>query len=202
MHGRLAENVALLQAVAQGAGELPADVRVGVCVPSPYLAQTQSLLEGSPGRVGRAGRVRVHAWRLYRRSGCADGGGFRRDVRDRRALGASCLSSRKRRTGRGEDAACAGSGFDADRLRRRNARRARSRFDRAGSRRATGRSAGEAVGARGGASCRRVRAGLGDRHRQERERRSRRRRSMRSCVRVWRQRARRWRMCRCCTAAV
>ncbi|OAJ51796.1 triose-phosphate isomerase [Paraburkholderia ginsengiterrae] len=47
MHGRLAENAALLQAVAQGAGELPADVRVGVCVPSPYLAQTQSLLEGS-----------------------------------------------------------------------------------------------------------------------------------------------------------
>jgi triosephosphate isomerase (TIM) len=47
MHGRLAENATLLQTVAQGAGELPADVRVGVCVPSPYLAQTQSLLEGS-----------------------------------------------------------------------------------------------------------------------------------------------------------
>jgi triosephosphate isomerase len=47
MHGRLAENAALLQAVAQGAGELLADVRVGVCVPCPYLAQTQSLLEGS-----------------------------------------------------------------------------------------------------------------------------------------------------------
>ncbi|WP_144108313.1 triose-phosphate isomerase [Paraburkholderia sp. BCC1886] len=48
MHGRLAENAALLQAVAQGVGELNADVRVGVCVPSPYLAQTQSLLEGGP----------------------------------------------------------------------------------------------------------------------------------------------------------
>ncbi|MFL6701601.1 MAG: triose-phosphate isomerase [Paraburkholderia graminis] len=47
MHGRLAENAALLQAVAKGAGELPADVRVGVCVPTPYLAQAQSLLEGS-----------------------------------------------------------------------------------------------------------------------------------------------------------
>ncbi|WP_345813501.1 triose-phosphate isomerase [Paraburkholderia sp. PREW-6R] len=47
MHGRLAENATLLQAVAQGTGELPADVRVGVCVPCPYLAQTQSLLEGS-----------------------------------------------------------------------------------------------------------------------------------------------------------
>jgi len=47
MHGRLAENAALLQAVARGAGELPADVRVGVCVPTPYLAQAQSLLDGS-----------------------------------------------------------------------------------------------------------------------------------------------------------
>src|SRR6201996_1089685 len=47
MHGRLAANATLLQAVAQGAGELPADVRVGVCVPSPYLAQSQSLLDGS-----------------------------------------------------------------------------------------------------------------------------------------------------------
>jgi triosephosphate isomerase len=47
MHGRLAENATLLQSVAQGAGELPADVRVGVCVPSLYLAQTQALLEGS-----------------------------------------------------------------------------------------------------------------------------------------------------------
>lgn len=47
MHGRLADNATLLQAVALGVGELPADVRVGVCVPCPYLAQTQSLLEGS-----------------------------------------------------------------------------------------------------------------------------------------------------------
>ncbi|WP_208607886.1 triose-phosphate isomerase, partial [Paraburkholderia ginsengiterrae] len=46
MHGRPAENAALLQAVAHGAGQLPADVPVGVCAPSPYLAQTQSLLEG------------------------------------------------------------------------------------------------------------------------------------------------------------
>ena len=55
MHGRLAENARLLQAVAQGvngmvgAGDLQDGVRVGICVPSVYLAQAQSLLQG--GRV-------------------------------------------------------------------------------------------------------------------------------------------------------
>jgi len=49
MHGRLADNAVLLQAVAQGAAGLPESVRVGVCVPCPYLAQAQSLLAG--GRV-------------------------------------------------------------------------------------------------------------------------------------------------------
>jgi triosephosphate isomerase (TIM) len=49
MHGRLAANEALLQAIGQGAGALPAEVQIGVCVPAPYLAQTQGLLEG--GRV-------------------------------------------------------------------------------------------------------------------------------------------------------
>jgi triosephosphate isomerase len=47
MHGRLAANAALLEGVARGAQALPADVRVGVCVPSPYLAQAQALLGGS-----------------------------------------------------------------------------------------------------------------------------------------------------------
>jgi triosephosphate isomerase (TIM) len=47
MHGRLAGNAVLLQAVAQGADALPDNVRVGVCVPFPYLAQAQTLLEGS-----------------------------------------------------------------------------------------------------------------------------------------------------------
>lgn len=47
MHGRLADNTVLLEAVAQGAAELPENVRVGVCVPFPYLAQAQSLLAGS-----------------------------------------------------------------------------------------------------------------------------------------------------------
>ncbi|CAB3767697.1 triose-phosphate isomerase [Paraburkholderia solisilvae] len=50
MHGRLADNKVLLQAVSQGAGALPQQVGVGVCVPCPYLAQAQVLLNG--GRVG------------------------------------------------------------------------------------------------------------------------------------------------------
>ncbi|HEY3596050.1 MAG TPA: triose-phosphate isomerase [Paraburkholderia sp.] len=49
MHGRLADNRVLLQAILQGAGGLPDDVGVGVCVPCPYLAQAQTLLKG--GRV-------------------------------------------------------------------------------------------------------------------------------------------------------
>lgn len=47
MHGRLAANAALLEGVAQGVQSLPAEVRVGVCVPFPYLAQAQALLGGS-----------------------------------------------------------------------------------------------------------------------------------------------------------
>ncbi|SDD08496.1 triose-phosphate isomerase [Paraburkholderia lycopersici] len=47
MHGRIAANAALLEGVARGVQALPADVRVGVCVPFPYLAQAQGLLGGS-----------------------------------------------------------------------------------------------------------------------------------------------------------
>ena len=47
MYGRLADNTLLLEAVVQGAAELPENVQVGVCVPFPYLAQAQSLLAGS-----------------------------------------------------------------------------------------------------------------------------------------------------------
>lgn len=47
MHGRLAGNAALLQMTAQGAAALSGSVQVGLCVPCPYLAQAQSLLEGS-----------------------------------------------------------------------------------------------------------------------------------------------------------
>jgi triosephosphate isomerase len=46
MNGRLAENEALLQALASG-GEAYSGVHIGVCVPTPYLAQAESLLKGA-----------------------------------------------------------------------------------------------------------------------------------------------------------
>jgi triosephosphate isomerase len=46
MYGRLASNQALLEAILQGVRELP-DADYAVCVPYPYLAQAQSLLQGS-----------------------------------------------------------------------------------------------------------------------------------------------------------
>ncbi|RDU96427.1 triose-phosphate isomerase [Trinickia dinghuensis] len=48
MHGRLAENASLLQSVAEGTGPLADVIRIGVCVPTPYLAQAQALLSGQP----------------------------------------------------------------------------------------------------------------------------------------------------------
>jgi triosephosphate isomerase len=47
MHGRLAENAALLAAVANGAATLSVQVGMGVCVPYPYLAQAEATLQGS-----------------------------------------------------------------------------------------------------------------------------------------------------------
>jgi triosephosphate isomerase len=47
MHGRLAENEALLRALLQ-AGSVTETVRIGVCVPAPYLAQTEALLRSGP----------------------------------------------------------------------------------------------------------------------------------------------------------
>ncbi|GAB1233540.1 triose-phosphate isomerase [Ferrigenium sp. UT4] len=46
MHGNLARNKALLEAVLAGVKELRA-ADYGVCVPYPYLAQAQSMLQGS-----------------------------------------------------------------------------------------------------------------------------------------------------------
>src|SRR5579875_763541 len=52
MHGRMQENAVLLTEVASGASALRSGVNVGVCVPYPYLAQAQALLEGSVVRWG------------------------------------------------------------------------------------------------------------------------------------------------------
>ncbi|CAN7448350.1 triose-phosphate isomerase [Trinickia sp. LjRoot230] len=49
MHGRLAENEVLLRALVDGAGTAATGtVRVGVCVPAPYLAQAEALLREAP----------------------------------------------------------------------------------------------------------------------------------------------------------
>lgn len=48
MHGRLAENEALLRALLESGGSVAETVRVGVCVPAPYLAQVEALLRGAP----------------------------------------------------------------------------------------------------------------------------------------------------------
>lgn len=47
MYGRLAENAERLQAIARGVAGLGTQVSVGVCVPYPYLAQTQDSLKNS-----------------------------------------------------------------------------------------------------------------------------------------------------------
>ena len=47
MHGTQDANKLLLQALQEGAASLPAHSRIGVCVPFPYLAQTQNCLSGS-----------------------------------------------------------------------------------------------------------------------------------------------------------
>ena len=47
MHGTQAANDLLLNALLDGGASLPAQCRVGVCVPFPYLAQAQTRLSGS-----------------------------------------------------------------------------------------------------------------------------------------------------------
>ncbi|MDR5878360.1 triose-phosphate isomerase [Caballeronia sp. LZ032] len=64
MHGRISENAALLTEVAAGASALQKDVRVGVCVPCPYLAQSQALLGGSVVKWG-VQDVSAHAGGAY-----------------------------------------------------------------------------------------------------------------------------------------
>ncbi|WP_399678079.1 triose-phosphate isomerase [Xenophilus sp.] len=62
MNGSLAANEALVQALCAGVGQPGCDV--AVCVPSPYLAQVQSLVAGSPIALG-AQDVSAHAQGAY-----------------------------------------------------------------------------------------------------------------------------------------
>ena len=50
MNGSLAANAALVTALREGAGAPSCDV--AVCVPAPYLAQVQGLVDGSPIALG------------------------------------------------------------------------------------------------------------------------------------------------------
>ena len=201
MHGRLAENGALLTEVAAGASALQNGVRVGVCVPCPYLAQSQALLGGS---VVAWGVQDVSAYEQGAYTGevaaemAADFGATYAIVghSERRAYHRETLRSR-----RGEGASRAGSRPHADRVRRRDARTARHRCDGAGRRHAARSGAAGADGRAGGEDRGRVRTRLGDRHGQERERGARRSRFTRSCARSSRRRAQRSRTCRCSTAA-
>jgi triosephosphate isomerase (TIM) len=47
MHGSLRSNEVLLRALANGMKAVPPRLKIGVCVPFPYLAQAQALLAGS-----------------------------------------------------------------------------------------------------------------------------------------------------------
>lgn len=64
MHGTLADNSALLDALLAGCAPLPTTCRIGVCVPFPYLAQAQARLSGSPIAWG-AQDVSAHAQGAY-----------------------------------------------------------------------------------------------------------------------------------------
>lgn len=67
MHGSLAANAPLLQALAAGAGK---GAEVAVCVPFPYLQQTQAALQGSPVAWG-AQDVSAYAQGAYTGEVCA-----------------------------------------------------------------------------------------------------------------------------------
>lgn len=64
MHGRVADNDALLHALVQRVATLGPQVRLGVCVPHPYLAQVQARLAGTPIAYG-AQDVSAHTQGAY-----------------------------------------------------------------------------------------------------------------------------------------
>lgn len=97
MHGSLAGNALLLNALAAGAAELNASTRAAVCVPFPYLAQAQTLLQQSCVAWG-AQDISLHLAGAY--TGEVAGpmvAEFWRQLRDCWAFGAALISSRKQR---------------------------------------------------------------------------------------------------------
>ncbi len=211
MHGRLAENAALLQAVASARVNCRLSVRVVCACRRPYLAQAQSLLDGTGGDVGRAGRSAYHARRVHRRSLGANGDGFCRDVCHRGALRSAArivakALSRCRSEDRivrskpalRSDRGCVGETLEereagATRAGGRRAARSDMLLDRVGG--------GVREDGASKISCR-IRAGLGDRHWQERGRPGRRQQVhafLRGRLAVEGRRS--CEACRCCTAA-
>ena len=110
------------------AGRRSADARADRGVRSiPVSRAGAGRAVGLDDRLGRAGRERARARRAYRRGRGGDARGVRVPLRARRAFGAAAVARRDRRAGGGEGEGGAGGGTHADRVRRRDARRARSR---------------------------------------------------------------------------
>ena len=126
MNGGLAANAALLGALAGGLEARRRAARSRSACRIPYLAQAQAALAGDADRLGRAGRERARVGRVHRRG--------RRRRCSRSSAAATCIVGhserrqylrRDRRGRRGQGRGGAGGGPDADRVRRRDARRAR-----------------------------------------------------------------------------
>ena len=125
MNGSLAANAALLDALLQAQATWTCDA--AVCAPFPYLAQLRERLAGSATALGRAGLLGARIGCLHRRSVGRDAGRVRLPLRDRRPLGASRAAWRERPARRRQGQGRARARPDADRLRRRDARRSAKR---------------------------------------------------------------------------
>ena len=186
---------------AQG-GRRPGDAEVAVCVPFPYLAEVALALHGQRASSwGAQDCSSARAGRLHRRGVGGDAGRVRLPLRASSATpsGARCTAratswwpTRPRRRWRTAD---------ADRLRRRDAGRARSRPDRRGRQAPARRPSIHTLGHCIAADRRRLRAGLGHRHRQDGHARAGAGRARACCARSSRGRRRTPARCASSTAA-